>query len=79
MRFEVPEPEIVYGLPIAGIPADCIPVGVVVLVKAVKINGDVTYFEVSSPDLSPMEQVGMTVTYTDTLRQQLMVSRHRST
>jgi hypothetical protein len=74
----MPGPETVYGLPVPNIREDCIPVGVVVLVKSVNPMGEVTYFEVASSDLSPMEQVGMTTTYLDTLRENLMLSRRKT-
>jgi len=49
-----------------------LPLDMIVVIKGLNENGDIKYREMSSTGLSPMERLGMAVSYADSMRSMLM-------
>lgn len=54
-----------------------IALGAVVLIKIMKGNGEIAYRECTSDSLHPIEMLGMTETFKDTLKAQIMGTLQR--
>jgi hypothetical protein len=61
-----------FGMSINEMPKGWVAIDAVLLIKGINESGQVRYVEMSTPQLSPIESLGMAVTFTDTMRTLIM-------
>jgi hypothetical protein len=61
-----------YGIPMPDLPDDFVPLECVCLIKCLNEDGNVEYAETRSVNLSRVEAVGMAITYSDGVRDDLI-------